>query len=189
MQGIAGLIDRQRHHIELNIGTAADRVFRASGTTDLPRTCAQRAAACEQPLQTHLGKARGASNLIVQRDPLLQSDNHARLVVILQIAADFRRVGDNGNAKPPQQIRRTDAGQLQQLRRLQRAGRHSTTSRSAAALNTWPFLIHSTPVATRPLNTTLLTCAPVMTVRFGRRAMGRKKADAELLRQWRPMPS
>ena len=59
MQGIAGLIDRQRHHIELNIGTAADRVFRASGATDLTRARAQRAAACEQPLQTHLRKPEG----------------------------------------------------------------------------------------------------------------------------------
>src|SRR6266851_1072442 len=65
----------------------------------------------------------------------------------------------------------------------------NTTSRSAAAPNTLPLLIHSTPVAARPLSTTLLTCASVMTVRFGRCATGRKKADAELLRQCRPMPS
>src|SRR6266849_3917701 len=55
----------------------------------------------------------------------------------------------------------------------------NTTSRSAAALNTLPLLIHSTPVAARPPSTTLLTCAAVMTVRFGRCATGRKKADAE----------
>ena len=58
----------------------------------------------------------GAAHLIVERNPLLQPNNHARLIVILQIATDFRRVGDDGNAEPAQQISRADAGELQQLR-------------------------------------------------------------------------
>ena len=35
----------------------------------------------------------------------------------------------------------------------------------------------------------LLPLLPVTTVRFGRWAIGRKNADAELVRQCRPMPS
>ena len=109
MQGIAGLVDRQRHDVELNVGTPADGVFGAGGAADLPRTDGQRTAAGEHPLQSHLRQFDGVTHLIVQRDPLLQPHDQPRLVVILQIAPDLRRVGHHGNAKPAQQIGRADA--------------------------------------------------------------------------------
>src|ERR1700704_723286 len=41
VQGIARLVDRQRHHVELDIGTAANGVFRAGCATDLTRAGGQ----------------------------------------------------------------------------------------------------------------------------------------------------
>ena len=125
VQGIAGLVDRQRHHVELNVGAPADGVFRAGGAADLPRADRQRAAAGEHPLQSHLRQFDGIAHLVVQRDPLLQPHDQARLVVILQIAPDLRRVGHHRNAEPAQQIGRADAGKLENLRGLQRSGRQN----------------------------------------------------------------
>jgi hypothetical protein len=42
--------------------------------------------------------------------------------VVLQVAADVGRVGDDVDAVPAQQRRRADPRELQQVRRLQRAG-------------------------------------------------------------------
>ena len=123
MQGIAGLVDRQRHHVELDVGPPADGVFSAGGAADLARADGQGTAAGEHPLQSHLCELDGIADLVVERDRLLQPHDQARLIVILQIAPDLRRVGDDGNAEPAQQIGRADAGKLQDLRRLQRAGR------------------------------------------------------------------
>src|SRR5229473_151737 len=61
-----------------------------------------------------------------------------------------------------------------------RAPAERTISRPAAALSTCPSLIHSTPVATRPSNSTRRACAPVITVRLARCAAGPRKADFEL---------
>jgi hypothetical protein len=73
-------------------------------------------------LQTHSGELDGIAHLVVQRDRLLQSHDQARLIVILQIAPDFRGISDDGNAQSAQQRGRANARQLQQLRRLQCAG-------------------------------------------------------------------
>ena len=47
----------------------------------------------------------------------------ARLIVVLQIGADALHVGDHVDAVLPQQVGRADAGELQQLRRVERAAR------------------------------------------------------------------
>ena len=47
----------------------------------------------------------------------------ARLIVVLQVGADALHVGDDVDAVLTQQIGRADAGQLQQLRRVERAAR------------------------------------------------------------------
>ena len=133
MQGIAGLVDRQRHHVELDVGSAADRVFRAGRAADLPCARRQRPCSGKHPLQPHLGKLDGIADLVVERDALLQPDDQPGLVVILQIATDLGRIGDHGNAESAQQIGRTDAGQLQDLRRLQRAGREDHFAIGAGA--------------------------------------------------------
>ena len=91
VQGIAGLVDRQRHDVELDVGPSADRIFGAGRAADLPRADGQRAAAGEHPLQAHLGKFDGIAHLVVERDPLLQPHNQPRLIMILQIAPDLRR--------------------------------------------------------------------------------------------------
>jgi hypothetical protein len=122
MQRIAGLVDRQRHHIELNIRTATNGMFGAGRTADLPRPDRQRPAAREQPLGAHSCNCDGVSDLIVERDRPLEPDNDACLIMILQIAPDLGRVRDDGNPAFAQQIGRSDSGKLQQLRRLQRAG-------------------------------------------------------------------
>ena len=83
MQRLAGLIDRQRHHQQLHIGSTADGIFGAGRATHLPRTGGQRSGAVQRPLQAHLGKADRIAHLIVQRDRLVEAHDGSRLIVIL----------------------------------------------------------------------------------------------------------
>ena len=55
--------------------------------------------------------------------------------MILQISADFGRVGNDGNAVPAQEIGRADTGELQDLRRLQRAAGQDDFAISRGAID------------------------------------------------------
>jgi len=107
---------------------------RASRAANLPCPDRQRTAAGEQPLRAHFRQLDGISDLVVERYRPLEPDDDARLIVILQVAADLGRVGDDGNPKPAQEIGGANPRKLQQLRRLQGAGRqHDFAVRGRAA--------------------------------------------------------
>ncbi len=59
--------------------------------------------------------------MVVERDPPVQPDDEADLVVILQVPADPRQVRDDVDSVRAEQVGRSDAGKLEELRRLQRA--------------------------------------------------------------------
>ena len=59
---------------------------------------------------------------------------HAHLEMILQVGADARHVGDHVDAMRAQQLRRADAGELQDLRRIDRAARQRSPRRRACAM-------------------------------------------------------
>jgi hypothetical protein len=47
---------------------------------------------------------------------------HANLKVVLQLGSDARQVGDHVDAQRLEQRRRSEPGELQELRRVERAG-------------------------------------------------------------------
>ena len=58
---------------------------------------------------------------VVDGDRLGAAELHADLEMVLQVGADAGHVGDHRDAVAAQQIRRADAGKLQELRRIERA--------------------------------------------------------------------
>ena len=70
----------------------------------------------------HPRQAQRIAHVVVERALLLQPDDDARLVVVLQVARRPRAHRRRPDAVALQQLRRADARELQQLRRLQRAG-------------------------------------------------------------------
>ncbi len=94
VQRIAGLVDRQRHHVEQHVGPLMDCMRTADHAAHLPGAHRQRPALAEQPLRSHAGQAQRAAHLVVERQLVLQLDDDPRLVVILQVGADLGRVDD-----------------------------------------------------------------------------------------------
>ena len=112
---IAGLVDRQWHHVELDVGSCAGGKFGAGGTAHLARTDRERPAPLQQPLQAHFREAERMPDVVVERVALLQPHDGACLIVVLQVFADARQGGHHRDAVPRQQLGRADAGQLQEL--------------------------------------------------------------------------
>ena len=104
------LMGRAGKQTVIKVGPSADGIFGACRTANLPRPNRQRAAASEQPLRPHLGQLIGIAHLIIERDRLLEPDDDARLIMVLQVGTDLRRIGDNGNSHFAQQRCRPDAG-------------------------------------------------------------------------------
>ena len=69
-------------------------------------------------MQPHHQLAPGAADDIVERDGFRAAGDDADLHVILQVAADARRIQHDLDAVALEQIGGTDAGELQQLRRV-----------------------------------------------------------------------
>ena len=134
MQRIARLVDRERHDVEEHVGAAAARVLGRDQAADLAGADRQRAALLEQPLRAHLREAQRIADVVVERALLLQLDDHARLVVVLQVARRPRANRRRRRCRALQQRRRADARELQQLRRLQRAGGDDDLDVGARAL-------------------------------------------------------
>ena len=68
---------------------------------------------------------------VVGRDRLRHFVDQTNLQVILQVLADTCAIGDDRNPVPVQERGRPDARHLQQLRRLQRAGRENHLAQRA----------------------------------------------------------
>ena len=76
----------------------------------------------EDVLQSRKRLSPNVAQIIVGRDGLRTLVNDAKREVVLQVFADTGQVVDHGHAVLFEQGGRPHAGQLQQLRRLQRAG-------------------------------------------------------------------
>jgi hypothetical protein len=100
--------------------------------------------------------------------------------VVLEVLAHAGELAADGDAAGLQQRRRADAGELQDLRRADRAGGEddlaagSERRRFAAPP---PTGATRTPLAgRRPSSSIRSMCAPVQTCRLGRRSIGRRNA-------------
>ncbi|CUI27591.1 Uncharacterised protein [Achromobacter xylosoxidans] len=117
----AGHVGRQRGEMELGVGRGAGRIDAAeqAALVDAHR---QGPAAEQQPLQPHRGAAVQRAQLVVGGDGAARLVDEADLQVVLQVLAHAGQVAHHADAEAPQQRGRAHARQLQQLRRLQRAG-------------------------------------------------------------------
>ena len=101
---------------------------------------------------------------------------HVGADMVLQILAD-RQVGDAGDPHLAQMRRRPDAGQHQELRRVERAAGDDDFAFASARLRSPESLTYSTPVARVPCIRSRVACAPVSTVEVVR-ALGRPQIGA-----------
>ena len=111
----------ERREMELHVGPlrVGHRARENAALVDADR---HRAAAPEQVIEPDLQLAERRAQRVVGGDRLRAAEDHPRLQMVLQVLADALERVVNGNAERLQQRGRTDARQLEQLRRLQRAG-------------------------------------------------------------------
>ena len=95
------------------------------------------------------------------------------LEVVLEVLPDARQVVTRVDADRAQLPGVTDPGQLQQLRRVERA---ATQDHLTGRTRSWrrPGRVYSTPVTRSPSMTSRVTIARVTTSRLGRRSTGRR---------------
>jgi hypothetical protein len=110
------------------------------------------ARAPEQPLGAHAEFAH-PRDVRVHGHRLPARELHVHLEVVLQVRADTRQVRDRRDAARVQQAGRADAGELQQLRRVDRPAAQDDFA-GAHRLRTAPARVYSTPTARGPSNTT-----------------------------------
>ena len=122
VQRIAELVERKRLHVILHIGPRHVRV-RAREHAQLRRRHAHRPALVERVLHADERLAPPVRGARVERGHAVHLDHAAQLQVVLQVFSDTRQRLAHRNAERLQTFRLTNAGQLQQLRRVDRAGR------------------------------------------------------------------
>ena len=116
MQGIAEFVQRQRLHVELDVGALAMRVG-AREDAELRRRHGQRPAAAEGIIEPHHAAPEQIVVGLVQRADALDLVDRALLQMVLQIAPDARLVEHDIDAERRQPVGRADAGPVQHLRR------------------------------------------------------------------------
>ena len=122
MQGIAELVERQRLHVELDVRPFV--VGRGLGEdAELRGRHGERALLEQGIFRAHQRPADQRMVGLVQRLDAMHLEDRALLKVILQVAADARLVVHDGDAQLAEPVGRTDAGELQDLRRADRTGR------------------------------------------------------------------
>ena len=120
MQLLAHLVGRERQEVNLDIGRRQPR----AGLEERARGAGgdrQRSLAEGRVLQAGHHLADRMVDDVVERDLLRAARDQPDLHVVLQIVADAGRVEHDLDAVLLQQVRRPDAGELQQLRRVVRA--------------------------------------------------------------------
>jgi len=122
-----------------------------------------------------------AAEIVVEVHFFRAFENHADLEMVLQVAADARHVVHERDAMLGEQRGRADAGELEQLRRVERAAERMT-SLDARAVRTAPFCRYSTPIARRPSR------ARAWRARWSRRRGSRVCAPAEIAARRAPTP-
>ena len=122
MQRIAELVERKRLHVEFEIRRRM--LARAAGeAAQLARGHRQRPGAQKRVLEPHHHLSDHAVGTLIQRDGVAHLEDGAQLQVILQVLADAGQLVHHVDTVLSQQRRRTDAGQLHDLRRADAAGR------------------------------------------------------------------
>src|SRR5579859_4201550 len=123
MEGITRLVDRQWHNVELNVWTSALGILGAGRAANLACSDCQRTRFVKEPGGTHLGELRDLPDVIIERNRFLQTYDRARLIVVLKVSPDFRRIMNDRKIEFAEQIGGSNSGELKNLRRLNCASR------------------------------------------------------------------
>ena len=107
--------------MELDVGIA-DAGARADEAAGLEMVGRAEPSPAREPLKPDQS-ARDKTGVAVERDRLFRGHLEIELEMVLKVLADPRPVGDDVDSEGPQLRGRTDAGQLQELRRIDRARR------------------------------------------------------------------
>ena len=102
-------VHRQGHHVEQDIRALVARHRCADHAAHLASTDRQRASLLEQPLRAHLRQLEGVAHIVVQRQALAKPNDHAGLVVVLQVGADAGCVHAHRHASASQHVLGADA--------------------------------------------------------------------------------
>ncbi len=121
MQGIAELVERQRLHMELDVGALATWI-RTGEDAELRRRHGQRPAAAEGIIEAHQAAPDKRIIGLVEGADALDLIDRALLQMVLQIAPDALPVEHGLDPERRQPLRRPDAGAMQHLYRSDRAG-------------------------------------------------------------------
>ena len=124
MQLLPDRIGGEQDEVELHVGRRHFRIgleeaARIAGP-DGEETLAQQRVA-----QARRDTARHAAHHVVDGVARVAAIVEARLIMILQVGADAFHIGDHFNPVLPQEIGGPDAGELQQLRRVECAARNN----------------------------------------------------------------
>ena len=111
--------DRHRQKMELDV-RIADARARADEAARLEMVRCAKPAPAHEPLQPDQ-PSREQPRMAVERDRLLRGHLEIELEMVLQVLADSRPVGDDVDPERSELRRRSDARQLQELRRIDRA--------------------------------------------------------------------
>ena len=120
--GAAVVADRQRQEVEHQV-RVGDVVVRAGEPAALEMVGRAGPAPEEQPLGADERPAPELGRGRLHRDGLEAPVLDVDLEVVLEVGTDARQVGHDGDAEVLQVRRRADAGELEQLRRVDRAAR------------------------------------------------------------------
>ena len=124
MWRIAKFVERQRLHMEFNVGRCHGRV-RFCKCTQLRGRHGERAGAEQHVLQSHARLAEPAIGLFIECRHTADLECHPQLQVVLQVFAYSGQNMANVDGVLLQQSAGTDAGKLQQLRGVDRARRQN----------------------------------------------------------------
>ena len=116
MQGIAEFIQRQRLHMELDIGALAAGI-RPREDAELRRRHGQRPAAAEGIIEPHQAAPEQRPVGLVEGADAFDLVDRALLQMVLQVATHALAVDDDIDAERRQPVGGADAGPVQDLRR------------------------------------------------------------------------
>src|SRR5215469_13712841 len=120
MQRRAGGVGAENDELHLDVGRRGKRT-RAKEAAGVAGADGEQPLSEQSVTQPSAGAMPPTVEYVVHRDRLGAAILHANLKVVLQVGSDSRHVGDDVYPERLEQRRRSEPGQLQELRRVERA--------------------------------------------------------------------
>src|SRR6185312_1092871 len=125
-------VGAEQYEMDLHVRRSERRIG-LEEAAGVPGADAERPLTRQRVLHRHADAAAPRRHRVVDGDRLAAAIVEARLEVVLQIGADARRVAHHRNAEGPEQFAWADAGELQQLRRVEGAAGENDLAIGAGA--------------------------------------------------------